>query len=65
MGIGYWTMEKVVYDQNTGELLTDRPWNYYVPQARDIPQDFRVYLRKNSFGNLAILGSKGLYVINK
>ncbi|KAJ8719964.1 hypothetical protein PYW07_012007 [Mythimna separata] len=58
MGLGYWTCENLVYDTNTGELLTDRTWNYYVPQARDIPQDFRVYLRKKSFSTQAIFGSK-------
>ncbi|XP_075976855.1 uncharacterized protein LOC142977053 [Anticarsia gemmatalis] len=58
MGMGYWTCEKLVYDQNTGELLTDRTWNYYVPQARDIPQDLRVYLRKKSYTTKALFGSK-------
>ncbi|XP_047028807.1 LOW QUALITY PROTEIN: xanthine dehydrogenase 1-like [Helicoverpa zea] len=58
MGLGYWTSENLVYDSNTSELLTDRTWNYYVPLARDIPQDFRVYLRKNPNFNKTILGSK-------
>ncbi|KAM3961487.1 LOW QUALITY PROTEIN: uncharacterized protein ACR2FA_004382 [Aphomia sociella] len=58
MGVGYWMTEKLVYDETNGELLTDRTWNYYVPQARDIPRDFRVYLRKNSYSNQVILGSK-------
>ncbi|KAJ8719331.1 hypothetical protein PYW08_011506 [Mythimna loreyi] len=58
MGLGYWTCENLVYDNNTGELLTDRTWNYYVPQARDIPQDLRVYLRKKSYSTKAIFGSK-------
>ncbi|KAI5646512.1 molybdopterin-binding domain of aldehyde dehydrogenase domain-containing protein [Phthorimaea operculella] len=58
MGLGYWTMENLVYDKGSGELLTDRTWNYHVPQARDIPQDFRVYLRKKSQGLPVFLGSK-------
>lgn len=60
MGLGYWTCEKLVYDKKTGELLTDRTWNYYVPQARDIPQDFRVYLKKNSYSFDILFGSKGI-----
>ncbi|XP_022826465.1 xanthine dehydrogenase-like [Spodoptera litura] len=59
MGLGYWTSENMVYDPNTGELLTDRTWNYYVPLARDIPQDFRIYLRKKSYTSKIIFGSKG------
>ncbi|KAH9639142.1 hypothetical protein HF086_018210 [Spodoptera exigua] len=58
MGLGYWTSENLVYDPNTGELLNDRTWNYYVPLARDIPQDFRVYLRKKSYSTKVIFGSK-------
>ncbi|CAD0197572.1 unnamed protein product [Chrysodeixis includens] len=58
MGLGYWTSEKLVYDSNTGELLTDRTWNYFVPQVRDIPQDFRIYLRKKSYSTKPIFGSK-------
>ncbi|XP_028039591.1 xanthine dehydrogenase/oxidase-like [Bombyx mandarina] len=58
MGLGYWTTERLVYDKKTGELLTDTSWTYYVPQARDIPQDMRVYFRKNSYSNRPSFGSK-------
>ncbi|CAH2041771.1 unnamed protein product, partial [Iphiclides podalirius] len=58
MGLGYWTSENLVYDTNSGELLTNRTWDYWVPQARDIPQDFRIYFRKKSYSTDAILGSK-------
>lgn len=58
MGLGYWTCENLVYDPKSGELLTNRAWNYHVPQARDIPQNFKVYLKKNSYSLPAILGSK-------
>ncbi|CAH0400121.1 unnamed protein product [Chilo suppressalis] len=58
MGLGYWTIEKLEHNPENGEILTDRTWNYHVPQCRDIPQDFRVYLRKNSYSNIKILGTK-------
>ncbi|KPI91000.1 Xanthine dehydrogenase [Papilio xuthus] len=58
MGLGYWTSENLVYNPDTGELLTNRTWEYWVPQARDIPQDLRIYFRKKSYSNDAILGSK-------
>ncbi|CAG4933306.1 unnamed protein product [Parnassius apollo] len=58
MGLGYWTCENLVYNPDTGELLTNRTWDYWVPQARDIPQDFRIYFRKKSYSNDTILGSK-------
>ncbi|KAJ8719323.1 hypothetical protein PYW08_011498 [Mythimna loreyi] len=57
MGLGYWTCENLVYAP-TGELLTDRTWNYHPPLARDIPQDWRVYFRKNSYSSDDIFGSK-------
>ncbi|XP_049874984.1 uncharacterized protein LOC126373065 [Pectinophora gossypiella] len=59
MGLGYWTSEHLYYDKNTGEVLTDRTWHYHVPQARDIPRDFRVYIKKNSYSNDTFLGAKG------
>ncbi|XP_052742075.1 xanthine dehydrogenase/oxidase-like [Bicyclus anynana] len=58
MGVGYWTTEELVYDQCTGELLTDRSLNYHVPQGTDIPQDFRIYLRKKSYNSDLVFGSK-------
>lgn len=61
MATGYWTKEHLQFDRKTGEMLTDRTWSYHVPQARDIPQDFRIHLRKNSFTNELILGTKGMY----
>ncbi|CAH2090017.1 unnamed protein product [Euphydryas editha] len=58
MGVGYWTTERLVYERSTGELLTNRTWDYWVPQARDIPQDFRIYFRKLSYSTEVILGAK-------
>ncbi|XP_053608971.1 probable aldehyde oxidase gad-3 [Plodia interpunctella] len=59
MGLGYWTHEEIIYDDKTGEILTDRTWYYHVPLAKDIPIDFRVSLRRNSYNPLGVLGSKG------
>ncbi|XP_041981243.1 xanthine dehydrogenase-like [Aricia agestis] len=58
MGVGYWTCEEMVYDPPTGEVLTDRTWEYHVPQARDIPQDFRVSFRKGSYSTPRLFGAK-------
>lgn len=63
MSLGYWTCEKLVYDSENGALLTDRSWDYHLPEARDIPQDFRVTL-KNSYSTDFILGSKGKFYYN-
>ncbi|VVC94633.1 unnamed protein product [Leptidea sinapis] len=48
MGIGYWTSENLIYDSTTGRLLTDRTWTYKPPGIKDIPEDMRIYFRKNA-----------------
>ncbi|XP_037293401.1 xanthine dehydrogenase isoform X2 [Manduca sexta] len=58
MGLGYWTSEKVIYDKDTGKILTDRTWNYKPPGIKDIPEDFRVYFRRNSKNPYGVLQSK-------
>lgn len=58
MGVGYWTCEHLIYNEKTGELLTDRSWNYHVPLAKDIPIDFRIKLRPNSFFPISPMGAK-------
>ncbi|XP_063618136.1 xanthine dehydrogenase/oxidase-like [Cydia splendana] len=60
MGMGYWTTELIIYDEHTGELLTDRTWFYQVPSGTDIPLDFRTKLRKNSYNAREVLGSKAV-----
>lgn len=59
MGIGYYLTEQMIYDRRTGELLTDRTWNYKPPGALDIPIDFRITFIKNSPNpNAGVLRSK-------
>lgn len=58
MGLGYWLMEYMMYDEQTGQPLTNRTWNYKTPGAKDIPIDFRIHLRKNSFNPTGVLRSK-------
>lgn len=59
MSLGFWTTEELKYNNNTGQILTDRTWNYFVPQATEIPQDFRVNLLNNSYNKKTMFGSKG------
>ncbi|XP_073946005.1 uncharacterized protein isoform X2 [Choristoneura fumiferana] len=58
MGLGYWTSEKLVYDKNTGALLTDRTWTYKPPGMKDIPSDMRIYFKRNSRNEFGVLQSK-------
>ncbi|XP_059062078.1 uncharacterized protein LOC131854909 [Achroia grisella] len=57
-GLGYFTSEKIIYDEHTGKKLTNRSLTYHVPLALDIPADFRVKFRYNSKNPKGVLGSK-------
>eukprot|EP00088_Acartia_fossae_P062944 TRINITY_DN763_c0_g1_i1.p1 TRINITY_DN763_c0_g1~~TRINITY_DN763_c0_g1_i1.p1 ORF type:complete len:254 (+),score=89.87 TRINITY_DN763_c0_g1_i1:1-762(+) len=58
MGLGLWTSEEVKYHPDTGALLTKNTWEYKPPAAKDIPEDFRVTLMKNSRNPKGVLSSK-------
>ncbi|CAO1351447.1 unnamed protein product [Diamesa serratosioi] len=58
MGLGYWLTEKLIYNNQNGELLTNRTWNYKPPGAKDIPIDFRITFFQNSSNQFGVLRSK-------
>ncbi|XP_061392391.1 uncharacterized protein LOC133327874 [Musca vetustissima] len=58
MGLGYWLTEQLIYDRSTGQLLTNRTWNYKPPGAKDIPIDFRIELLKGSANKGGFMRSK-------
>jgi xanthine dehydrogenase/oxidase len=57
-GIGYWLLEKTIYDPDTGVCLNNGTWNYKPPSVKDIPIDFRVTFLENKPNHIGILGSK-------
>jgi len=58
MGLGYWLTESLIYDRITGQLLTNRTWNYKPPGAKDIPIDFRIALLQKSANPAGFMRSK-------
>lgn len=57
MGVGYWLSEKLDFNRQTGELVTNRTWTYKVPGPKDIPIDFRIKFLEN-VSSEGIFGSK-------
>lgn len=65
MGLGYWLSEQIIYDETTGDLLTNRTWTYKPPGAKDIPIDFRIEFIRDTKNPLGVLRSKGLILLYK
>lgn len=59
MGVGYWLTEALVFDRESGALLTNRTWNYKPPGVHDIPVDFRIKFLRKSSNPFGVLRSKG------
>ncbi|XP_061392390.1 uncharacterized protein LOC133327873 [Musca vetustissima] len=58
MCLGYWLTEQLVYDRQTGQLMTNRTWNYKPPGAKDIPIDFRIEMLQGSANPAGFMRSK-------
>ncbi|XP_013100957.2 uncharacterized protein LOC106082773 [Stomoxys calcitrans] len=58
MGLGYWLTEQVIYDRQTGQLLTNNTWTYKPPGAKDIPIDFRIEMLRGSGSKTGFMSSK-------
>ncbi len=59
-GIGQALMERVVYDEDTGQLLTGSLMDYTAPRARDFAADFRMEMDESTPSSNNLLGVKGV-----
>jgi len=58
MGLGYFLTEELIYDPETGALLTNGTWEYKPPSVLDIPIVLNVTLLPNAPNPLGVLRSK-------
>ena len=58
-GLGWMTMEEVVYDEN-GKLRSNALSTYKVPDIYSVPKEIDVLPLETTLGNLAILNSKAV-----
>lgn len=59
-GMGWLTMEELVWHPQTGLLMTHAPSTYKIPTANDCPSDFRVRLFDNANAEDSIHRSKAV-----
>ncbi|MGD9835952.1 MAG: xanthine dehydrogenase molybdopterin binding subunit [Piscinibacter sp.] len=59
-GMGWLTMEELVWHPQTGKLVTHAPSTYKIPTANDCPADFRVRLFDNTNAEDSIHRSKAV-----
>ena len=59
-GMGWLTMEELVWHPQTGALLTHAPSTYKIPTANDLPAEFHVALYENRNAEDAIHRSKAV-----
>ncbi len=59
-GMGWLTMEELVWHPQTGKLTTHAPSTYKIPTANDCPADFRVRLFENANAEDSIHRSKAV-----
>ena len=58
MGMGICTMEEILVQPETGQLLSDSTWTYKIPTAADIPRRFNVTFLKDSPNIRSVMSSK-------
>ncbi|MCX8010300.1 MAG: molybdopterin-dependent oxidoreductase, partial [Ignavibacteria bacterium] len=58
-GIGWMTLEEVIYDQN-GKLLTDALSTYKIPDIHFAPEEIQVHFLENSANQFAVFNSKAI-----
>jgi xanthine dehydrogenase large subunit len=59
-GMGWLTMEELVWHPQTGRLMTHAPSTYKIPTANDCPAEFRVQLFANANAEDSIHRSKAV-----
>ncbi|CAB3363857.1 Hypothetical predicted protein [Cloeon dipterum] len=58
MGLGYWMCEGYVFEPEYGRLRSVGTGDYKIPGTKDIPEDFRVYFRKDAPNDKGVLQTK-------